>query len=224
MSINTFRESAPDYEDFRTRSCTNRFYRDVTKPIVDFVLVAITAVVVVPIIGFLALLVAADGHNPFYAQLRIGRNGCLFRMWKLRTMVPDADNLLETYLRRNPRARAEWDTLQKLKDDPRITRIGRFLRRTSLDELPQLFNVLKGNMSLVGPRPMMAAQRNLYPGSSYYQLRPGITGLWQVTDRNQCAFRQRAAFDDRYAGTLSLKTDISILMRTVRVVLHGTGC
>jgi lipopolysaccharide/colanic/teichoic acid biosynthesis glycosyltransferase len=144
-------------------------------------------------------------------------------MWKLRTMVDNADERLEAYLEANPEARSEWDSSQKLKDDPRITRVGRMLRRTSLDELPQVLNVLTGDMSLVGPRPMMPSQRTLYPGSAYYRLRPGITGSWQVTDRNDSTFADRARFDTAYERELSLATDVKILLATVRVVLRGTG-
>jgi lipopolysaccharide/colanic/teichoic acid biosynthesis glycosyltransferase len=138
-------------------------------------------------------------------------------------MVPGADALLEYHLRKNPEARREWDETQKLKNDPRITRIGAFLRKSSLDELPQLWNVLRGEMSLVGPRPMMVDQRTLYPGTAYFDLRPGITGLWQISERNETSFAERAVFDNRYLASLSLSLDVSILLRTVSVVLRGTG-
>ena len=138
-------------------------------------------------------------------------------------MVPRADTLLEYHLRKNPEARREWDETQKLKRDPRITRIGCFLRKSSLDELPQLWNVLMGDMSLVGPRPMMVDQEALYPGTAYFELRPGITGLWQISDRNASSFAERAKFDDRYLNSCSLSQDISILLQTTGVVLRGTG-
>ena len=171
----------------------------------------------------MALLVALDGHNPFYSQLRVGKDGKHFRMWKLRTMVHNADVLLESYLDRYPEARAEWDSTQKLKNDPRITFVGRLLRKSSMAELPQLFNVLNGTMSLVGPRPMMVNQQNTYTGHAYYRLRPGITGLWQVSDRNHCKFIGRVQYDEQYDKTLSLKTDLRVLFLTVAVVLRGTG-
>src|SRR5690606_30267059 len=123
----------------------------------------------------------------------------------------------------NPEAKAEWELTQKLKNDPRITRFGHFLRKTSLDELPQLWNVLRGDMSIVGPRPMMLEQAQLYPGADYYHLRLGVTGLWQISDRNNSTFAARATFDARYAAELSLKGDISIIARTVGVVLRCTG-
>lgn len=118
---------------------------------------------------------------------------------------------------------AEWESTQKLKHDPRITRFGRFLRKSSLDELPQLWNVLKGDMSLVGPRPMLPEQRGLYPGLAYYELRPGLTGTWQVSERNESTFSKRAEFDRGYFESLSFLGDLNVLARTVSVVLRGTG-
>lgn len=194
------------------------------KRLLDLLLVIFTAPVSVPLILLLAFLVALDGGRPFYTQMRVGWGGSSFRMWKLRTMVPDADAKLAAYLAANPKARREWDATQKLKNDPRITWLGRFLRKTSLDELPQLFNVFNGTMSLVGPRPMMPEQRRLYDnGFAYYRLRPGVTGLWQISDRNECRFVDRVRYDNDYERVLSLQTDFRILLATVRVVLRGTG-
>ena len=127
-------------------------------------------------------------------------------------MVIDADQRLAAHLAADPALRAEWDETQKLKNDPRITAVGRLLRKTSLDELPQLWNVLKGDMSLVGPRPMMPEQRALYPGRAYYSMRPGLTGPWQVSDRNETSFAGRAEFDAAYARRMSLRTDLVILL------------
>ena len=203
---------------------TFRPYQDFFKRFLDVTLVVLSAPFVLPLISLLAVLVALlTGGRPFYTQLRIGKNGAPFRMWKLRTMVKNADAELDTYLQQNPDAQAEWDATQKLKQDPRITKIGRMLRRTSLDELPQLFNVFNGTMSLVGPRPMMVEQERIYPGDAYYVLRPGITGLWQISDRNNCRFEDRVSYDDTYSSTLSLKTDLRILCQTVGVVLRATG-
>lgn len=176
-----------------------------------------------PLVAVLAGVIALRGGKPFYSQFRIGRNGKLYKIWKLRTMIHDADQTLKVYLSQNPDARMEWQTTQKLKNDPRITPFGRMLRKTSLDELPQLWNVLNGTMSLVGPRPMMIEQEADYPGRAYYRIRPGITGLWQISDRNESRFRDRAKFDDEYDRTLSLKTDLYILKCTVGVVVRGTG-
>lgn len=171
----------------------------------------------------MALLVALDGGMPFYGQYRVGKNGRTFRMWKLRTMIPNADQVLEDHLASDHEARSEWERTQKLKHDPRITWIGHFLRKSSLDEIPQFFNVLAGDMSVVGPRPMMVCQRELYPGLSYFRLRPGITGFWQVSDRNACSFGSRAQFDDHYAQEMSFETDLKVVSKTVSVVLRGTG-
>jgi len=198
-------------------------YRNVLKRPVDVLAILLSSVIVLPVILILALLVARDGHSPFYRSDRVGRGGRTFRMLKLRTMVPDADQMLDVYLQQNADARDEWDCTQKLKSDPRITGIGRFLRKTSMDELPQLWNVLVGDMSLVGPRPMMPNQRALYNGLAYYALRPGITGSWQVSDRNECEFSKRAEFDRDYDLDLSFLTDLRLLLATARVVLRGTG-
>ncbi|MEE4186998.1 MAG: sugar transferase [Roseobacter sp.] len=198
-------------------------YRAWGKRLLDIFLVIVAVPLTAPIIAILACIIAMRGGKPFYTQLRIGLNGERYKIWKLRTMIHNADRALEVYLSKNPAARLEWDATQKLKNDPRITPFGRLLRKTSLDELPQLWNVLNGSMSLVGPRPMMVEQETEYPGRSYYNLRPGITGLWQISDRNECNFSDRAKFDDAYDRDLSLKTDISTLVATVGVVLRGTG-
>jgi lipopolysaccharide/colanic/teichoic acid biosynthesis glycosyltransferase len=198
-------------------------YRNIFKRVFDISLILLASPVALPVVVFLALAVMLGGGNPFYTQLRVGKNGRHFRMWKLRSMVKDADAQLESYLAQNMSARTEWDATQKLKNDPRITRVGRILRKTSLDELPQLWNVLNGTMSLVGPRPMMVEQERYYYGRSYYDLRPGITGLWQISDRNECNFVGRVAFDETYNRKLSLMTDIRILKSTVGVVMRATG-
>ena len=210
--------------DLERVSATGRgLYRSGLKRLLDILLVVAAAPFIVPIVLMLALIVARDGSNPFYFQDRIGKHGRVYRIWKLRSMVVDADSHLAAHLAASAEARAEWTATQKLKADPRITSFGRFLRKSSLDELPQLFNVLKGDMSLVGPRPMMCEQQALYPGTSYYDLRPGITGYWQISDRNETAFAERAFYDTRYAADLSLTTDLRILAKTVGVVLRGTG-
>lgn len=198
-------------------------YRSVFKRVFDVTAVVLAAPVVVPVVVALALAVARDGGNPFYTQERIGRGGRIFRMWKLRSMVCDADEQMAKLLASDPEAKAEWDATQKLRNDPRITPLGQFLRRSSLDEIPQLWNVLIGNMSLVGPRPMMVNQQDLYPGTAYYLLRPGITGYWQTAGRNRTTFRARAEYDTVYEEGLAFTTDMRILLRTVGVVVNGTG-
>jgi lipopolysaccharide/colanic/teichoic acid biosynthesis glycosyltransferase len=201
----------------------HRFYRGGLKRALDLTLVVITAPLWLAIIAIAACLVALDGHNPFYTQERIGRGGRVFRLFKLRSMVHDADAALEAHLAANPEARAEWASSQKLKCDPRITPVGKVIRKISIDELPQLINVLLGDMSLVGPRPIMVNQKALYPGDRYYRMRPGLTGFWQISDRNECRFVDRVRFDNAYYWAVSFKTDLIVLWRTVGVVLRGTG-
>ena len=193
------------------------------KRALDVTAIALALPAVVPVVAIAALMVARDGGKPFYTQMRVGRGGKAFRMWKLRTMVSDADARMEEYLASHPEARLEWDSTQKLKSDPRITKLGRFLRKSSLDELPQLWNVLRGDMSLVGPRPMMINQQNMYPGTDYYSLRPGITGYWQTAGRNRTTFEARAEYDSAYAAELSLANDLRVLVATVTVVVTATG-
>lgn len=201
----------------------NGIYRSGLKRVVDITLVLISLPFVAPFFTLIALAIASDGHSPIFRQERVGRDGRRFTIWKFRTMVPDAEFLLETHLSRSPEARIEWNAKQKLENDPRCTRIGRALRRTSIDELPQIINVLFGDMSLVGPRPMLPSQQALYPGRSYYSLRPGMTGLWQVSKRNQTEFADRAYYDDSYHLSLSAWQDLRILAKTVSVVIRGTG-
>lgn len=203
-------------------SATKRLY-PLAKRWIDLAAVMVIAPFVIIIIGVLALLVRRDGHPAFYSQPRLGKDGKVFRIWKLRTMVPDADRRLREHLAGDPLAKAEWDLTQKLRNDPRITPLGRRLRKYSLDELPQIWNVFVGDMSLVGPRPMFPEQRAQYPGTDYFELRPGITGLWQVTARNHSSFAERANYDALYAGMLSFGADLQILLKTPLVILRGTG-
>jgi exopolysaccharide production protein ExoY len=198
-------------------------YRITGKRTLDIVLVVIAAPAVLFCIAILALIIARDGGSPFFSQMRVGKDGRAYRMWKLRTMVNDADTRLQAHIAADAAANDEWHRTQKLRNDPRITRFGRLLRKTSLDELPQLWNVLIGDMSLVGPRPMLPSQQPLYPGSAYYRLRPGITGMWQVSSRNNSEFVDRAAFDQEYERRLSFVTDLRLILATLVVVLQGTG-
>ncbi len=198
-------------------------YRNGVKRCIETLLVLLTSPVTLPLILLMALLVACDGSNPFFVQKRLGQNGRVFRIWKLRSMVVDAEHHLKTHLENDPEARSQWESTQKLKQDPRVTRIGRLLRKTSMDELPQLLNVMNGTMSLVGPRPMMVEQRHMYYGRAYYRVRPGITGLWQISARNESEFVARVRYDEEYHRNMSGWLDLKILARTVVVVLRGTG-
>ncbi len=211
-------------EDAIFSAPANHAYRGGIKRIVDVLIVLAAALPVLAVLLILAPMIALDGKSPFYMQKRVGKNGRIFGMLKLRSMVSNADEQLQRHLAKNPEARAEWDRNQKLRHDPRITRVGRVIRKTSIDELPQLWNVLTGDMSIVGPRPMMVNQQDLYPGTAYYALRPGITGFWQTSVRNESSFADRAGYDADYLRQLSLTTDLKVIMRTFKVVLNGTGC
>ena len=166
-----------------------------------------------------------DGAPVLFAHWRVGQNGHLFRCLKFRTMVCNADVVLAELLLRDPLAREEWLRDHKLRDDPRIMRVGRFLRRTSLDELPQLFNVLCGDMNLVGPRPVVVQEVPRYGEHKrhYLSVKPGMTGLWQVSGRNNLSYAQRVALDARYVETRSLRSDLRILVRTVSVLVTRDG-
>ncbi len=203
----------------------HKFYRTSGKRIFDVAFVLLTAPVALLLIGISALMLWIEGGAPFYRQDRLGAGGSVFRILKLRTMVRDADAMLEKILVKDQEMRHEWDTTQKLKHDPRITRCGAFLRKTSLDELPQLWNVLRGEMSLVGPRPMMVNQLPIYGDAHhYFALRPGITGLWQVSQRNESLFKLRVRLDAEYDRCLSLAQDLKVLLLTVGAVVKRTGC
>lgn len=180
--------------------------------------------------GPLYLLVALGvrismGRPVHFWQNRLGESGQRFRFYKFRSMVHNSEVVLDEFLSRNDMARTEWDTFQKLEKDPRITPIGQFIRKLSLDELPQFWNVLKGDMSLVGPRPCMERQRSLYgKGWEHYcAMRPGITGLWQVSGRNRLSYARRVELDMEYVSNWSLWLDIKILLKTVRAVVTGEG-
>ncbi|WP_282076784.1 sugar transferase [Epibacterium ulvae] len=208
----------------KERAPQSQFYRAIGKRVLDIAIVLVSLPIVLPLVILCAIALWAESGLPFYRQARLGRSGKTFSILKLRTMVRDADTLLAYYLDNDPAMRAEWMETQKLKNDPRITKVGRFLRATSLDELPQLWNVLKGDMSLVGPRPMMPEQLSLYGGASaYFSVRPGLTGIWQVSARNESAFAMRNTMDREYCHSLSLWKDLSLIQRTFGVVLRGTG-
>jgi Undecaprenyl-phosphate galactose phosphotransferase WbaP len=183
-------------------------------------------VLALPVFVFIALLIHLDSKGDLlYGQHRIGKRGETFKLWKFRTMIMEAEQVLSSHLADNPAARHEWKTTHKLKDDPRITRVGGLLRKTSLDELPQLWNVLKGEMSLVGPRPIVKEEVGLYQDGYrlYKQVRPGITGLWQVSGRNDVGYEDRVRFDEYYARNWSFWLDIYILLRTCWAVLRRHG-
>ncbi len=192
----------------------------------DVVVAILALTILFPVILIFGICIfLQDGGWPIFVHRRIGRGGETFPCLKLRTMVRDSEERLRRHLEANPAARAEWAMDQKLRADPRITPLGQFLRKSSLDELPQLVNVLAGHMSLVGPRPIVAAEVARYGRyfRFYCAVRPGITGLWQVSGRNDTSYRRRVAMDTVYSRRRSLSTDISILVRTVPAVLASKG-
>lgn len=196
-----------------------------SKRAIDLIVASLALVILAPLLLVVAALVAADGGPVLFRHPRVGRNGVPFQCLKFRTMVPKAEIVLRSLLESDPKARREWEANFKLKNDPRITRIGRFLRRSSIDELPQLINVLKGDMALVGPRPIVREEVHRYGAGIdfYYRCRPGITGAWQVSGRNDTSYVQRVRLDLEYARNISLKQDIRILMKTAKVVVLGLG-
>jgi lipopolysaccharide/colanic/teichoic acid biosynthesis glycosyltransferase len=225
MTVHTSRiEVAPGISTASEHEVVNGAYRLFFKRILDVLLVVVSLPFVLPFLALVSLaIVLSDGGSPIFKQERVGKDGRRFQIWKFRSMVVDAEAQLERYLNANPKAKREWETKQKLSYDPRCTFVGRVLRKTSIDELPQIFNVLTGDMSLIGPRPMLPCQQALYPGQAYYNMRPGMTGAWQVSSRSTSDFADRAAYDDQYNARVSLLEDVSILVRTVGVVLRGTG-
>ncbi len=192
----------------------------------DILLALVAGILLMPLFLALVLLVKVSSRGPvFYSQQRIGENGRLFAMWKFRSMVAGADLVLDGYLKANPKLKAEWDRDHKLQNDPRVTRLGGWMRKTSLDEIPQLWNVLRGEMSLVGPRPIVTAEIHKY-GTRFDDLcsvAPGVTGIWQVSGRNDISYADRVELDSYYARHSSIWLDLYILAMTVKVVLFRQG-
>lgn len=196
------------------------------KTILDCSLTVVIGLLALPFFVLVMLAIKLDSAGPiFYGHHRLGRNGRPFIAWKFRSMVTNADAVLDQHLTKNHMLREEWEQERKLKNDPRITRVGRLLRRTSLDELPQLWNVLRGEMSLVGPRPIVDDEIAHYADKFelYKRVPPGITGLWQVSGRNDVTYSERVNLDAYYVRNWSVWLDIYILLRTIWVVLIGDG-
>jgi exopolysaccharide production protein ExoY len=207
------------------RAAPHRPVREVAKRIFDIFGALLLSLVFLPFIAAIAVLLRAEGGPIIFRHRRIGRDGTVFDCLKFRSMVPDADRVLRDVLEQHPELKAEWIRDHKLRNDPRITPVGSFLRRTSLDELPQIWNVIRGDMSLVGPRPVVREELMRYGRcvSMYLSARPGITGLWQVTGRNNTNYRRRVAMDVYYVRQQNLALDLYILLKTTRVVLGGDG-
>ena len=206
---------------------TKRKIYKLTKRIIDVIGAILGIVLLIPItIGiYVAKIILKDKGSIMYTHNRIGKDGKIFKMYKFRSMVEGADEILFKYLEENEEAREEYKINKKLKDDPRITKIGKFIRKTSIDEFPQFINVLKGDMSLVGPRPYLPREREDI--GEYYPYivagKPGITGLWQVSGRNGVTFKQRLELDKQYYEKRSMKTDLKILTKTVLKVCDKEG-
>lgn len=227
----TYQPSQPQFEASRLTAgrlganVPGGVYARIGKRVLDLGIVLLAAAPVAAVVAMLAVVILFGGHSPIYGHRRIGRGGREFRCWKLRTMVRDAEAQLARHLDENPDAAREWAATQKLARDPRVTRFGRLLRKSSLDELPQLWNVLRGEMSLVGPRPVTAEELARYGTAAvhYMSLRPGITGPWQVDGRNSSSYDDRVALDTAYARSVTFRRDLGILLRTVPAVLKLTG-
>lgn len=197
-----------------------------TKRCMDLVAATVGGLVILPFLFYLAVAVKLSSRGPIlYGHRRIGKNGRYFTAWKFRTMFQNADLVLEHYLAEHPELHEEWQKDHKLRFDPRVTRIGRFLRKTSLDELPQLWNVIRGEMSLVGPRPIVTAEIKKYGPfyGLYTMVKPGITGLWQVSGRNNTTYEERIQLDAYYVRNWSPWMDLYLLLRTIRIVLFAKG-
>ncbi len=211
--------------------CMRPLRREITlKRTFDVVVVLGLLVILLPVLLLIAVVqcIVLRSSRIFYTQDRVGRGGERFKCMKFRTMIFNADAMLQEYLDRNPAARVEWMSTHKLRDDPRITSFGKYLRALSLDELPQLWNILQGDMSLVGPRPVTRLELDnwyspLGAEADYMSVRPGLTGLWQTSGRSDTSYPERVALDKRYVEQISLRTDVRILYRTFWVVVRRQG-
>ena len=227
VDANTVSESIPINTEINKKNIKIKI-ENIIKRIIDVVgaLVGVIALIPLTIIIYIARIVLKENDGPiFYDQLRIGKDGKVFKMYKYRSMIIGADEKLFEYLKENEEARKEYKEYKKLKDDPRITKIGKILRKTSLDEFPQFINVLKGDMSLVGPRPYLPREKE--DMGEYYtyiiKSRPGITGYWQIAGRSDVNFDDRLKMDYDYNKNRSLKTDLKILVKTVLNVMKKEG-
>ena len=224
----SFSSDTAQEQDLRWHYRLRKAMRPIVKRGMDVVGAAGLLLVLAPALLLLAACVAADGGPVFFSHRRVGRGGREFGCLKFRSMRVDAAEALQELLERDPEARAEWNERRKLRADPRVTRIGRILRATSLDELPQLINVLRGEMSLVGPRPVLREELDQYyvpagAADDYMSVRPGLTGAWQVSGRSDTSFAQRIALDVAYVQFPSLRKDLAILACTGAVVVRRRG-
>ncbi len=218
-------EGTDTFHESNTAWSLSRIVTRGPKRAFDIAVAATVLVFAAPLMAVVAILVSRDGGPVLFGHERIGRNGKRFRCLKFRSMVVNADEVLAAYLEQNPSARAEWEERRKISNDPRVNKVGQFLRKSSLDELPQLFNVLRGEMSIIGPRPVVDDELPRYGRRVHHYLncRPGLTGLWQVKGRSSTTYRRRVAFDTAYAKQRNFAMDLQILMLTVPAVLFRVG-
>lgn len=191
----------------------------------DIIFSSVMIIILLPILFLIFLIVKFDGGPAIYGHERVGKNGKKFKCLKFRSMSINSQELLTKLLAEDTAAQKEWETTFKLKNDPRITKVGLFLRKTSLDELPQLFNILKGEMSTVGPRPVTHTEVEMYKENKKFYLltKPGLTGIWQVSGRNDVDYESRVQMDKKYVETWSFILDLTIILKTVKVVLFREG-
>lgn len=196
-----------------------------TKRLFDLAFVSLAMPIILPVVLILIFLVRLDGGSGMFGHWRIGRNGQPFRCWKLRTMVPDAELRLKELLADCSDRKLEWQQNYKLRNDPRVTRLGKVLRKTGLDELPQIWNVITGEMSIVGPRPVIEEELENYGINkrAYLSARPGLTGNWQVHGRGHVSYSQRVGMDQSYLAEASFSYDLRLILRTIPTVLKGAG-
>jgi exopolysaccharide production protein ExoY len=222
-------ESASEWEQLSLaihRLPTHRVQYSVFKRLLDIVVVIALFPCLLPLLAVVAVVIKCCSPGPvLYRQQRVGRFGRQFTLWKFRSMQVNGDEILKRHFAANPEAELEWVEMRKLRNDPRVTTVGRILRRTSLDELPQFMNVLNGSMSLVGPRPIVSAERESYGDAYlfYASAKPGLSGLWQVSGRSDLSYEQRVARDAEYIGRWNLALDLHILWRTAGVVWTSRG-
>lgn len=228
MNVNVVNEEAAATENIKTKKESKRYLYRFVKRVIDIIGGFVGCLILIPM-SFILFIVKAcskDNEGPlFYEQLRIGKGGTEFRFYKYRSMVMHADEKLWEYLNSNPEAKEEYTKYKKLKDDPRVTKLGKFIRKTSIDEFPQMINVLKGNMSLVGPRPYLYREKEDM-GDAYDEIikvKPGLTGLWQVNGRADTDFVARTKIDVEYIQKRNLWLDFKILMRTFLKVFLKEG-
>lgn len=192
------------------------------KRALDLFIVVLALPLLLPVMTIVGLMIKVTEKGPvLISQTRVGKDGRKFKVYKFRTISMDADEILSKHLNENPNAKAEWERYRKISIDPRLTRVGKVIRSSGLDQLPMILNVVSGNMSMVGPAPMFVAEVAEYPGHAYYRLKPGLTGFWQIASRTSGSLTDRAKLDDLYEADVSLRTDISIIARTIRVVLYA---